>query len=410
MDRLAHPMRIINQHTDVLRRALVAAKRKKYAAGGNIADNTPDDVQLAAWLPGEFRPPPLAGLADDAAVALARSIGRGKSPQPDNSTSDPFDAVAGSSATADPNVGQGLVNIGSNIAHLPQHFIEGNSPSGVVTEDNPTGGITPEQAGENFKTASMLMGTGASFAPEAAAGIFGGRLASGANLDALKEAQAMAARGAHPTNIWNQTGWFQGAEGKWRFEIPDNTAQIAPKAAQIFNDAPVNTRLTAPAAGILDHPELFSKYPHLGRIKTTLDKTSAPPGYPAAVGFYNSPATGEEMAAAMNQSLPPALSTLIHEFQHGVQEREGFLPTGGSSSYGYNDYRRLSTEVEARNSQKRQKMTPAERKANPPWTTEDVPIDEQIVRALQAQSKARGGQVSSDDMRFRSAINILRNS
>jgi hypothetical protein len=45
-------------------------------------------------------------------------------------------------------------------------------------------------------------------------------------------------------------------------------------------------------------------------------------------------------------------------------------------------YRRLAGEVEARNVQKRMDMDAATRRATPPWSTEDVPRDQQIVRGL----------------------------
>lgn len=44
-------------------------------------------------------------------------------------------------------------------------------------------------------------------------------------------------------------------------------------------------------------------------------------------------------------------------------------------------YRSLSGEVEARNVQSRMNMTPEERRAKAPWLTQDVPDDQQIVRA-----------------------------
>ena len=47
-------------------------------------------------------------------------------------------------------------------------------------------------------------------------------------------------------------------------------------------------------------------------------------------------------------------------------------------------YRRVAGEVESRNVQKRMKMTPEERRATPPWKTEDVPRDKQIVNMNRA--------------------------
>lgn len=43
-------------------------------------------------------------------------------------------------------------------------------------------------------------------------------------------------------------------------------------------------------------------------------------------------------------------------------------------------YRRTPGEVEARNVEKRRAMTPDERRATPPWVTQDVPDDQVLVR------------------------------
>ena len=46
----------------------------------------------------------------------------------------------------------------------------------------------------------------------------------------------------------------------------------------------------------------------------------------------------------------------------------------------FGSYLRMAGEAEARNVQKRQKMTPAQRRKTPPWETLDVPEDELIVK------------------------------
>jgi hypothetical protein len=58
------------------------------------------------------------------------------------------------------------------------------------------------------------------------------------------------------------------------------------------------------------------------------------------------------------------------------------LGVGGFDAYDEPGelYRRTSGEVEARNVQTRRDMTPDQRRATPPWETEDVPRAQQIVR------------------------------
>jgi hypothetical protein len=58
----------------------------------------------------------------------------------------------------------------------------------------------------------------------------------------------------------------------------------------------------------------------------------------------------------------------------------------------YKAYQALAGEVEARNVQSRMDMDAATRRATPPWATEDVPRDQQIVRGLLGDS---GPQMSA---------------
>ena len=57
-------------------------------------------------------------------------------------------------------------------------------------------------------------------------------------------------------------------------------------------------------------------------------------------------------------------------------------------------YSRLAGEVEARNASRREEMTPEERAATPPWATEDVPENRQIIRFSRAKvvSDANGNE------------------
>lgn len=48
----------------------------------------------------------------------------------------------------------------------------------------------------------------------------------------------------------------------------------------------------------------------------------------------------------------------------------------------YDLYRRHAGEVESRNVQSRMNMTPEERRASPPWLTQDVPDAQQIIRTV----------------------------
>ena len=51
---------------------------------------------------------------------------------------------------------------------------------------------------------------------------FGGENARRADLEALDRAQDMERRGVAMETIFRETGWYTGADGKWRFEIDDS--------------------------------------------------------------------------------------------------------------------------------------------------------------------------------------------
>lgn len=49
-----------------------------------------------------------------------------------------------------------------------------------------------------------------------------GRTPGGRTLDALDRAKEMERQGVAMETIFRETGWYTGADGKWRFEIDDS--------------------------------------------------------------------------------------------------------------------------------------------------------------------------------------------
>ena len=231
--------------------------------------------------------------------------------------------------------------------------------------------------------------------------IFAGPTAKTADQAALSRAQELTRSGASRDDIWRETGWFQGADGKWRFEVDDSGAALTgahPGARSTFTG--------------LDHPELEAAY---GRLAPVHGQYA--PGLRAR-GEYR-PQTLYIRAQGPNPE--QAKSVTLHEFQHGAQEVEGFARGGSASQFKskseltealqrarrnpegydpvtgdydfviesrlrhavddpYETYRRLAGEVEARNVQTRMNMSPAERRALPPWRTQDLPDERQIIK------------------------------
>lgn len=258
--------------------------------------------------------------------------------------------------------------------------------------------------------------------------MFLGPAAKTADLKALARAQTKTAAGVPRDQVWREDGWFQGPDGKWRFEISDlptwaidrQQAASLPRA-----EGSVNPRL----GDAFKHDEYFKAYPEARDMIASFHYDSPPPG--TSVGSYyrpsvrqdGTPTPGAVQAFSGPEGQPglqqPARirSIALHELQHDAQFREGFArggsprdftpaevgaerarmasvvedPKGWTSVGAYSGdmpdaeiarelYRRLAGEVEARAVQTRWNMTPEQRRGRPPWLDYDVPEDNLIVR------------------------------
>jgi hypothetical protein len=217
--------------------------------------------------------------------------------------------------------------------------------------------------------------------------MFAGPMARTADQEALSRAQQLAQSGSPREQIWNDTGWFQGVDGKWRFEIDDSAARLrtneevqalgegmigrareleqgvrarnaALREQPDFFPATVrraNGEARAEARGLreranenygpswneyngrrmeydFEHPELYQAYPEVGR-----DVIVARPGMsqidPGVRGSYN------DSRITLRRS-GDQTSTTLHETQHHLQDVEGFARGGsGSSAYMSGDLR-----------------------------------------------------------------------
>ena len=86
-----------------------------------------------------------------------------------------------------------------------------------------------------------------------------GERAMTANMEKLKEAKEMLAKDADMETIYKKTGWHRGADGKWRFEIPDNLDKI--DAAKFPEEG-----YAIPLGEIYTNPKLYEAYPWLADV------------------------------------------------------------------------------------------------------------------------------------------------
>lgn len=90
-----------------------------------------------------------------------------------------------------------------------------------------------------------------------------GERAMTANMEKLKEAKEMLAKDADMETIYQKTGWHRGADGKWRFEIPDNLDDI--------NLAELRDNEETTLGKIYVNPALYQAYPWLKNLLVTVE-------------------------------------------------------------------------------------------------------------------------------------------
>jgi len=251
------------------------------------------------------------------------------------------------------------------------------------------------------RNAVGLMGGGMPMAEPGAAGIFGGKLAQGADLKALQEAKQMAAGGKLPGQIMNDTGWMRTpTDNQWKFEIPDNKSRLK------FMPTTEGDLATGSVSSLMHHPELEKAYPQLFGANMSLTRQSGEPSglWQGPVPMAKNP-MNSYTAHVVAPDIRLARSVALHELQHGVQGIEGFSAGANPGYYAAEIergmrsdpakypvydfdavskaadelYRKTGGEVEARNVQHRADFSPLLRRQpeGMPWATQDTPYIDQ---------------------------------
>ena len=240
-------------------------------------------------------------------------------------------------------------------------------------------------------------------------------------MDNLSVARKMEEEKKDAKAIKMATGWERGADGKWRYEMPD--AKI--KDTMNVGGGHIVKRYEddmlwngGKLSNAIDAPELFKAYPQLKDVR--IDTDAIMNDMPSN-GEYNSKTNTITIHA---DELKYMNGILNHEIQHAIQDIEGFA-RGGSprlvrgevkkklnevtkqirqlraegkedeakalvennrglyNAYqkndDYNSYKSLAGEVEARNVSARLNMTPEERRKSLAESTEDVARKDQIL-------------------------------
>lgn len=172
------------------------------------------------------------------------------------------------------------------------------------------------------------------------AGTFLGRQAVGADLDTLKVAEQSAAK--YPReNIRQATGWIRGPDNQWRYELSDVNSSVNPDVWEKLRATPPITDTTLPS--LLSHPELYKAYPGL------FEKYKVE-GVPFFAGTdYQAAVNPELKRIGLNPDMtsPELRSSLLHEIQHVIQNKEGFAEGGSPTHFLPPNYDDLSNNAVA---------------------------------------------------------------
>lgn len=203
---------------------------------------------------------------------------------------------------------------------------------------------------------------------------YAGTNAANADLEALEVAKGMAEQNVSAETIRQATGWFQGADGKWRFEIDDSGMrysargdlnygdpdywryrelldkleremlgigseavteaeraeyeELAPRYRDFYLQPGVRGDGSATATRLSDyiqHDELFEQYPQLRDARLVFEDMED-----GKQGSYNPDTNTITLSESLQNSERD--DVLVHEIQHAIQEAEGFA-RGASPQY-----------------------------------------------------------------------------
>ncbi len=239
---------------------------------------------------------------------------------------------------------------------------------------------------------------------------FAGKKARTSNKLSLAHAQKLLEQGVDAEQVRQETGWFKGYDGKWRFEIDDSEMDIAlngkysrnsdiRRYAELVNkvyfedtatEAEVEELRTLNEETLKDvsinpgfigdmvyHPALLEAYPELKDVAVIFVKGTN------VNGSYHPGFKEITLSDSIRFDKVQLKKTLIHELQHAVQDIEGFA--GGSSVEYWNNvkateradantniassatlYQNTAGEIEARDSANRRNLNAEQRKNTRP--------------------------------------------
>jgi len=244
--------------------------------------------------------------------------------------------------------------------------------------------------------------------------IFIGEKAATWNVRAAQNAELLEKAGASPELIWERWGVWRGPDGRWRQEISDEAMALKKpfESREISKETNYLPPPAEPIEDLLAHPALMEAYPQLKNTQMLLQKQQDWLPESAQSGQLRSRLGANPPSFALDvrsKSPSKALSTLVHELQHGVQDIEKFqqgamqtdfyaiarkqletdslfqaLPEkdklNAISETAFDLYRRTMGEAEARATEARRLMSKEQRRKTLPSKSYDVEFNKLVRR------------------------------
>jgi hypothetical protein len=197
-------------------------------------------------------------------------------------------------------------------------------------------------------------------------------------------------QGLSALDLWKQTGTYRSPDGVLKQELPDNLAKLRTtfSASMPSKQNQYVGGIEGPIGGMVEHQELFKAYPDLLQtLRYTV--TKQPDWLPesAASAQYSRTIGGKEKISTNTKTEEDALTKLVHELQHAIQQREKWQAGGTESQFqdkpgitAFEQYRSLPGEAEARAAQIRRTMTPEQRREVFPLSSYDIPVESLMFR------------------------------
>lgn len=145
-------------------------------------------------------------------------------------------------------------------------------------------------------------------------------------INSLDVARKMESEGEGVVAIRLSTGWERGADGLWRYEVPDVMSADRAKLTFSLTKTTVHDRL----GDVIDAPILFKAYPQLKDLRLIVFPDNDNPQ--RIEGQYDHEDESISLLSSVVDT-PQGYTTLLHELQHAIQHIEGF-DTGSNIDRG----------------------------------------------------------------------------